>query len=67
MGNQVMCQFDRLLHPRTREEITNDSYMVALYNPCEKLVDGTGARVYQVKAVGYCLPLSDKMRYKLQG
>lgn len=67
MGNQVMCQFDRLLFPKTREEVTNDSYMIALYSPCEQLVDGTGARVYQVKAVGYCLPLSDKIRYKLQG
>ena len=67
MGNQVMCHFDRLLFPKSREEVTNDTYMIALYNPCEQLVDGTGARVYQVKAVGYCLPLSDKIRYRLQG
>ena len=41
--------------------------MVEVYNPCEKVYDGAGKLVTQIKAVGYCLPLSDKLRYDIQG
>ncbi|UWP61400.1 ATP-dependent RecD-like DNA helicase [Ruminococcus gauvreauii] len=41
--------------------------MIALYNPCEKIKDSTGNTVTQVKAVGYCLPISSNLRYDMFG
>jgi exodeoxyribonuclease V alpha subunit len=41
--------------------------MVALYRPCGTIRDGTGNPVRQVKAVGYFLPVSAKLRYDIQG
>ncbi|UKI36965.1 MAG: hypothetical protein L6V93_01695 [Clostridiales bacterium] len=41
--------------------------MVAVYNPCENVKDSTGNVVTQVKAVGYCLPTADNIRYDIQG
>jgi len=41
--------------------------MVAAYKPCENVRDGSGNIVSQVKAVGYCLPISAKLRYDIKG
>lgn len=63
----MLCQFERLVYPSCAQAVTPGSYMVALYRPCEKLRDAAGRPVTQIKAVGYCLPTCDKMRYQMQG
>ena len=41
--------------------------MVAVYTPCEKLMDSTGIQVTEFKAVGYCLPTAKNLRYDMSG
>lgn len=63
----MLCQFERLVYPGNIQAVTPSSYMVAVYKPCEKIRDSSGATVTQVKAVGYCLPISDNMRFDMHG
>lgn len=41
--------------------------MIAIYRPCGVLKDAAGNILDQFKAVGYCLPTSDKVRYNMTG
>ena len=50
----------------TREEMMLD-YMIAVYRPLEIIRDSNGDMLSQVKAVGYCLPIAEKIRYRLNG
>lgn len=62
----MICQFKKLIYPRTLS--TGDaSYMIAVYRPCEKVYDSAGKQISEVKAVGYCLPTADNLRYDLKG
>ena len=63
----MLCQFSRLVYPSNVGNITPGSYMVAVYTPCEKVLDSAGNSVTQIKAVGYSLPVSDKIRYDMKG
>ena len=63
----MLCQFSRLVYPSNVGSITPGSYMVAVYTPCEKVLDSAGNSITQVKAVGYSLPVSDKIRYDMKG
>ena len=63
----MLCQFERLIYPPTIAQLMPDSYMVAAYRPCERVRDGSGNIVSQVKAVGYCLPIAAKLRYDMKG
>ena len=63
----MLCEFQKLIYPKTRVGLTAGSYMIALYTPCEKLRDRQGHLLGSVKAVGYGLPLSANLRYKMQG
>lgn len=47
--------------------ITSGCYMVAIYTPCEKVLDSKGNTVNQIKAVGYALPISEHIRYEMRG
>lgn len=62
----MLCQFKRLIYPRTLLA-GNSSYMIALYTPCETIRDAQGNRIFEFKAVGYCLPTADNLRYNMQG
>ena len=62
----MICQFKRLIYPRSLSA-GEDGYRIALYQPCEKILDSAGKPVSEVKAVGYCLPTSDSLRYNLKG
>lgn len=62
----MLCQFDKLIYPKEADIATVD-YMIAIYRPCEIGRDADGDMVSQIKAVGYCLPITDKLRYKLNG
>lgn len=63
----MLCQFERLIYPPNPAQLLPSSYMVAAYKPCENVRDGGGNIVSQVKAVGYCLPISAKLRYDIKG
>lgn len=63
----MLCQFERLIYPSSSSATDENSFMIALYRPCEKIKDSAGNQVTQVKAVGYCLPVSEKLRYEMQG
>lgn len=63
----MLCQFERLIYPPNASQLLPSSYMVAAYRPCENVRDGSGNIVSQVKAVGYCLPISAKLRYDMKG
>lgn len=41
--------------------------MIAIYKPCGTLRDAAGHVLDQFKAVGYCLPTSDKVKYRMEG
>lgn len=62
----MLCQFDKLLYPRTADATTVD-YMIAIYRPLEIIRDSDGDMLSEIKAVGYCLPIAEKIRYRLNG
>lgn len=62
----MLCQFEKLLYPRIADAVTID-YMIAVYRPLEIIRDSNGDMLSQVKAVGYCLPIAEKIRYRLNG
>ena len=62
----MLCQFDKLIYPKTADISTVD-YMIAVYRPCGVVRDADGEMISQIKAVGYCLPISEKLRYRLSG
>lgn len=63
----MLCQFERLVYPHDVRNIDASSYMVVIYSPCEKILDTDGNAISKIKAVGYCLPVSDALRYNIQG
>lgn len=62
----MICKFIKLIFPKNPVR-DNASYMIALYRPCEKIMDGAGRTVSEIKAVGYCLPTTANLRYDLHG
>ena len=63
----MLCEFQRLIYPTSPQLVLPGTYTVASYVPCERVLDTSGKLVTQIKAVGYCLPLSEKIRYDMQG
>lgn len=62
----MICKFKKLIFPKNLSS-DNTSYIIALYRPCEKIVDGAGHSISEIKAVGYCLPTTENLRYDLHG
>lgn len=62
----MICKFIKLIFPKNSVR-DNASYMIALYRPCEKIMDRVGRTVSEIKAVGYCLPTTANLRYDLHG
>lgn len=63
----MQCEFDHLIYPRDSGTVSMDSYMVAVYRPCEKMLDSAGNEIVRITAVGYGLPMSAGQRYELSG
>lgn len=63
----MLCEFERLLYPYNAKAVETGSYMVAIYRPCEKIIDQVGESVKRIKAVGYGLPIADNIRFNLHG
>ena len=62
----MLCTFERVIFPRDAAASTT-GFMIAIYKPCGVLRDAAGNILDQFKAVGYCLPTSDKVRYNMTG
>ena len=45
----MICQFKRLIYPKA-VTAGDASYMIALYRPCEKVMDAAGNVVSEIKA-----------------
>lgn len=61
----MLCQFERLVYPQRTGALSSGGYMVAVYKPCEKIIDSKGNAVTQIKAVGYALPIAEQIRYDM--
>ena len=46
----MICQFKRLIYPRSKSAGDN-SYMIALYRPCEDVLDSAGRTLSEIKVV----------------
>ena len=62
----MLCTFERVIFPRDATA-SSTGFMIAIYKPCGVLKDAAGNVLDQFKAVGYCLPTSDKVRYNMTG
>ena len=63
----MLCQFERLIYPRDVHNGDMTGYMIAVYRPCEKIIDHAGNVIATIKAVGYGLPVSEKLKFDLKG
>ena len=62
----MLCKFEKVIFPRDVSASTS-GFMIAIYKPCGTLRDAAGNVLDSFKAVGYCLPTSDKVKYRLEG
>ena len=62
----MLCTFERVIFPRDATA-SSTGFMIAIYKPCGVLRDAAGNILDRFKAVGYCLPTSDKVRYNMTG
>lgn len=63
----MKCRFSRLLYPRTMEEAQDGSYMIALYIPCETVLDAQGNKLSSIKVVGHYLPAVERVKVDMTG
>ena len=63
----MICSFKRLIHPRSKADAENSGFLVAVYTLHEKVLDGHGDELYEIKAVGPILPLVEGIRFDLKG
>ena len=54
----MKCKFFKLIYPKKAEEAQNGSYTVALFSPCETVLDGQGNKLHSITVVSTCLSLS---------
>lgn len=62
----MLCKFEKVIFPKDASASTT-GFMIALYKPCGVIRDTAGNLLHQIKAVGYCLPTSDKIKYRMEG
>ena len=63
----MICEFNRLIYPKDAEMVNEGSYMVALYSPCEMIMDMSGTEIKEIKAVGYGLPTGSNLKFDIKG
>jgi len=63
----MKCKFFRLIYPKSVEDAQNGSYTVALYVPCETVLDGQGNKLNSITVVGYYLPIMERMKVDMAG
>ena len=62
----MLCKFEKVIFPRD-PAASSSGFMIAIYKPCGTLRDAAGNVLDSFKAVGYCLPTSNKVKYRLEG
>ena len=62
----MLCQFEKVIFPRDATASVN-GFMIAVYKPCGTVRDAAGRMLDNFKAVGYCLPTSNKVKYRMEG
>lgn len=63
----MKCKFFRLIYPKSIEEVQNGSYTVALYMPCETVLDAQGNKLSSITVVGHYLPTVEQMKVDMTG
>lgn len=63
----MKCKFFRLIYPKSAEDAQSGSYTVALYVPCETVLDGQGNKLSSITVVGYYLPIMERMQVDMSG
>lgn len=63
----MKCKFFRLIYPKSIEDAQSGSYTVALYMPCETVLDAQGNRLSSITVVGYYLPTMERMKVDMTG
>ena len=63
----MKCKFFRLIYPKSVEDAQNGSYTVALYAPCETVLDSQGNKLSSITVVGYYLPIMERMKVDIAG
>ncbi len=63
----MKCKFFRLIYPKSIEDAQSGSYTVALYMPCETVLDGQGNKLSSITVVGYYLPTMERMKVDMTG
>ncbi len=54
----MKCKFFRLIYPKSVEEVQQGSYTVAIYMPCETVLDAQGNKLHSITVVGHYLHTS---------
>ena len=63
----MKCKFFRLIYPKNVEDAKSGSYTVALYVPCETVLDSQGNKLSSITVVGYYLPIMERMKVDMTG
>lgn len=63
----MKCRFFRLIYPKSLEEVQQGSYTVAVYMPCETVLDAQGNKLHSITVVGYYLPMVEHMKVDMTG
>lgn len=63
----MKCKFFRLIYPKSVQEVQNGSYTVALYMPCETVLDAQGNKLSSITVVGHYLPTMERMKVDMNG
>lgn len=63
----MKCKFFRLIYPKSIEDAQSGSYTVALYAPCEAVLDAQGNKLSSITVVGYYLPIVEQMKVDMTG
>ena len=63
----MKCKFFRLIYPKSIEDAQNGGYTVALYVPCETVLDGQGNKLSSITVVGHYLPIMERMKVDMTG
>lgn len=63
----MKCKFFRLIYLKSVQEVQNGSYAVALYMPCETVLDAQGNKLSSITVVGHYLPTMERMKVDMNG
>lgn len=63
----MKCKFFKLIYPKKVEDAQNGSYTVALFSPCETVLDGQGNKLHSITVVGFYLPTVERVKVDMTG